>query len=530
MTTSPAETITAESRTSGLVSSALLARNATLNIVTEGWLGLVLLANIPLLVKFLGQESFGLFSLAWVVVGYLAFLDIGVSTATTKFTSEYLARHEQAQIAELVRTALAANTVMGIVACLLSIAATPILVQHAFKIPVPLQNQAVSVFVAISLALPILLIQGVLRAVLISHQRFDWINLVNGSAITGQWILMTLLAWKGFAVVTIVWVAVFARAAIAGAFLWLVVRQVPSVFSAFSFCWDSLWRLLHFGVWVSVSQVMSPLLVYLDRVLIAAMISLTAVTAYTVPTELFNRLAMLPSCLMATLFPAFSHHGANGLQKGNQERLFNVTARYLLLILFPLFLCLFVEARDLLTAWMGRSFAAEATRILQILALGAFANFLARLPYAGLQGLGRPDLTGKFHLVELPLYVVLCLILIPRWGIEGAAVACATRFWLDAVLLFWAARKYCRLGLEWIRETARTLPIGILLLGCLVASQHILTDVWGRLCVSAFLMGTAYAAIWIFALNGEDKPAILRTLRVLFRQNLPKMTSRCAQI
>jgi len=56
-----------------------LARNATLNLATEGWIFLVLLVAMPKLVLFLGDTQFGLFSLAWVVIGYLAFLDVGVN-------------------------------------------------------------------------------------------------------------------------------------------------------------------------------------------------------------------------------------------------------------------------------------------------------------------------------------------------------------------------------------------------------------------------------------------------------------------
>jgi O-antigen/teichoic acid export membrane protein len=72
-----------------LTSSSLLARNATLNLFGEGWTFLVLLVAMPKLVAFLGETSFGLFSLAWVVIGYLSFLDIGVNRAATKFISEH---------------------------------------------------------------------------------------------------------------------------------------------------------------------------------------------------------------------------------------------------------------------------------------------------------------------------------------------------------------------------------------------------------------------------------------------------------
>lgn len=496
-----------------LASTGLLARNATLNLVTEGWIFLVLIVTIPKLVFYFGEASFGLFSIAWVVVGYLAFLDIGVSSATTKFTSEYLARHNGRQIGNMVRTALAANSVMGVVAGGVAVAVAPLLIHYAFKIPGPMRSEAFMVFVGVAFALPVLLIQGVLRAVLSSYQRFDWINLVNGSVISLQWVVMTLLAWRGFGVVTVVWVAVLARVVMVAFYVYLLQRLIPDIFAHSTFCWETLWRLMHFGVWVSVSQVMSPILVYLDRMMIAALVSLQAVTIYTIPTEVFNRLGILPSCLMATLFPAFSHHGAIGVNSGQMARLYNLTLRYLLFVVFPLFALLFVNAQDILAVWMGPKFSTEGTRVLQILAVGALVNLLARLPYGAVQAIGRPDITGKIHMLELPIYLALCVLLILRWGIAGAALACTVRLSLDAFLMFWAAHKYCHLRPKWVGETGRLLVIEALLVICLLTARHILHEAWNRLALGVVLLGVAYAAIWFFALNGEDKPAIVRTIR-----------------
>src|SRR5260370_4546741 len=117
-----------------LTSSSLLARNATLNLATEGWIFLVLLVAMPKLVAFLGETSFGLFSLAWVAIGYLAFLDVGVNRAATKFASEHLAEQDHGSTHLIVRTALTANLVLGLAAGLAVILASPYLIHSIFKV------------------------------------------------------------------------------------------------------------------------------------------------------------------------------------------------------------------------------------------------------------------------------------------------------------------------------------------------------------------------------------------------------------
>jgi O-antigen/teichoic acid export membrane protein len=78
--------------------------------------------------------------------------------------------------------------------------------------------------------------------------------------------------------------------------------------------------------------------------------------------------------------------------------------------------------------------------VARILSVAVLINALAFVPFSLIQGKGRPDITAKFHLVELPLYWLLLVLLIKMHGIQGAAVAYAVRVTADAVLLFLYAR------------------------------------------------------------------------------------------
>jgi hypothetical protein len=67
---------------------------------------------------------------------------------------------------------------------------------------------------------------------------------------------------------------------------------------------------------------------------------------------------------------------------------------------------------------------------------------LAAAPFAVVQGVGRPDLTAKLHLFELPLYLLALVSLTKFRGIEGAAIAWTGRVAIDAVLLFFLAGRF----------------------------------------------------------------------------------------
>jgi O-antigen/teichoic acid export membrane protein len=502
-----------------LAPSSLLARNAVLNFITEGWTFVVLVLAMPKLVAYWGETSFGLFSLAWVVIGYLSFLDIGVNRAATKFISEHLADRDDDAVRGLVRTSFLANLTFGLAGAVFVLLASPYLVHSVFKISGALQREARLVFFAVALAVPMLLVQGIFRAVLSSYQRFGWINSVNAVTMTAQWGSAIWLAWRGHGVAVVVLATVVTRLLGTLAYGVLLYRLLPGIRLWGAGGLSGLAKLLKFGTWVSISQVISPLLVYLDRILIASFVSLGAVTLYTVPYEVMTRLRIIPASLATTLYPAFSERGIEG-QQHQLQSLYERSVRYLLLLLLPSVLFLVILGPDLLKIWMGAGFASQTTAVLQILAIGVLANGMSYVPYNMLQAVGRPDLTAKFHLCELVPYVLLCLVLIPRWGISGAAAASAFRFSLDFCLLLWATAKYGGCSLKEIRHTIvyRIVPLTTALGIALTLVHYGFSTSGSRLLLGVVSLLLYIPGAWFLAVDRGDKPAVSEAVKLFLGQ------------
>jgi O-antigen/teichoic acid export membrane protein len=501
--------------------SLLLARNATLNLFSEVWTFVVLLIAMPKLVFYLGETLFGVFSLAWVIIGYLNFLDIGVNRAATKFISEHLIDPDDKAVRDIVHTAFLANLILGVIGGGAVVLISPYLVHSLLKISPDLQNQFQLVFYAVGLGVPVLLIQGIFRSVLTSYQSFGWINGINAIAVAFQWGAAILLAFKSHSVVLVVFATVVVRLFVVIAYAILVSRFLPG-FNFFELkSLKGMSRLVKFGSWVSVSQIVSPALVYLDRMLIASFVSLSAVTLYTIPYEMMTRLRVIPSSLATTLFPAFSERGVMGEEDHLQE-LYERSVRYLLLLLVPGIIFLVVLGSDILTIWMGKTFAFQTTKILQILAVGVLTNGISYVPYNILQALGRPDLTGKFHLLELPVYILLCLLLIPKWGIEGAAIASTIRFALDFALLFWAANKYCMCSLSnfWTRSFRHIALLGLILMFIFVGIRLMVPNSWLRLGLALAAVIAYIPASWILIVSNTEKPRLSGMVRNLLGESI----------
>ena len=109
--------------------------------------------------------------------------------------------------------------------------------------------------------------------------------------------------------------------------------------------------------------------------------------------------------------------------------------------MFPVVLVLGAFSREVLALWLGPRIAQEGYAVLSLLCLGAMVNPIGQVAVALLHALGRARITATFHLVEFPIYVVLLLVLTPRLGLPGVALAWSARIALDALLLFRASQE-----------------------------------------------------------------------------------------
>ena len=155
-------------------------------------------------------------------------------------------------------------------------------------------------------------------------------------------------------------------------------------------------KLLSFGSWMTVSQIIGPLMVYMDRFLVGSWLTMSAVAYYVTPYEVITRFWIIPASLTPVLFPAFSAYAVENAEKWRV--LHDRSVKYLFLIMGPFIIAIIVLAHPILEMWLNQEFAAQSTGVFQILAVGVLFNCLAQVPFGAIQAAGRPDLTAKLHL------------------------------------------------------------------------------------------------------------------------------------
>jgi O-antigen/teichoic acid export membrane protein len=457
----------------------LLARNTLLNMIGLGLPMVVGVLAMPFTIRWLGAERFGILSLVWVVVGYLAFFDLGLSRATTKFIAEALGRGDSDEISGVLWTTVFFQGMLGLVGAALLALATPLLVERFLHIPAQLMPEARVSFILIGISLPVVLASASFRGALEARQRFDLVNIVKGGSSTLNYILPLAGVGLGFDLRGIVALLVGARVLALVAWIWLCLKAFPGLIRNVALRRENVPGLLRFGSWLTVSNIVGPILTYLDRFLIGSILNMRAVGFYVAPYEIVTKVGILPGSLILTLFPSFS------TLQGREERdraktLFGCAVKYLIIGIGPVSVLLVLLARPILEVWLGAEFARTSTLTFQILALGFLTNSLAGVPLALIQGIGRPDLPAKLNLAEFFLFIPMSWLFIRAWGIAGAAAAWTLRVTFELAVLLAMASRTANMRFSRRELVKSGLPQGVLALALFGLGGGLVQHLYGK--------------------------------------------------
>jgi O-antigen/teichoic acid export membrane protein len=409
-----------------------LGRNALLNLLGLGVPLLVALFTIPVLVRELGPAQFGLLTLIWALVGTFGLLDFGLGRALTLQLARADASGTQEHVGTLIASAIALLLTLGVLACVALAASAPWTVQQVRGVTDV--EAAARSLVILALALPAVVLTSGLRGILEARHFFADVNLVRlplgvftfVGPLLVVWLAGPQLDWIAAVLCLGRWIGFVAH-------LPLVHRRLAPGERSGAPQRQWLTRLLTTGGWLTASNVVSQLMGYVDRFALAALASAAAVAYYATPLEIVSKLWIIPGAMTAVLFPAFAgvarQSGLAALQ------MFRTTTPGLLVVMLPLTSGLALFAHELLSAWLDPVFAESSARWLQVFALGMMVNALAHVPYTLIQSAGHARRTAFIHLFELPVFALALWMLIPTYGIGGAAAAWFMRMVLDTVLM-----------------------------------------------------------------------------------------------
>lgn len=233
-----------------------------------------------------------------------------------------------------------------------------------------------------------------------------------------------------------------------------------------------------------ISSSLEQLLVWLAVLLVGILADSAAAGVYGTAARFVAAGMVVDTALRVVVSPMFSrlmHRGENS----EVINLHRTATIWLVLLSSPVYFLLAIFAPVALSL-LGEDFRAGGT-VLALMCLGALTTFLAGNIHSVLLMSGRSGLAALNKAAAVAVNILLLMLLVPQWGIIGAAIAWTAACLLDAVLATLEVRIVLGLAVQ-PQAALRPLVIGLftVALPALLIRQLIGTT-WTALVVSAVI-------------------------------------------
>ncbi len=398
--------------------------NLIANFAGQGWSALMALAFVPLYIKFLGIEAYGLIGFYAMLQASLLILDFGLSQTMNREMARYAVQPEKAgEARDFARTLEAGYWIMGTVIGIGVFIMAPVIAEHWIKpgsIPVKTVQHAVMIMgVVTALQWPLSFYEGGLRGL----QRQVLFNVFRiGIATLGSFGAVFIL-WKVSPTIT-------------AYFTWQIVVNCLSVVLLMVFFWRSLpssdrppvfrpsllrnvWR---FAAGLSGITISAIVLTQLDKMLLSKLLTLEKFGYYTLAGVVSNFIPfIIVNPVFNALFPRFSSLEAVE-DLSSLTVLYHQSTQLMATLVLPVAFVLAFFSYDILLIWTrSAATAGAASPIVSILAIGMALNALMTLPYVLQLSHGWTSISLRINTFLIFTMVPSIYFMATRYGAVGAA-------------------------------------------------------------------------------------------------------------
>lgn len=391
-----------------LLNTTSLQANVVANFVGNGWAALISIIFVPIYLKYIGAEGYGLIGIFASLQVVLSLLDSGLSTTLNKEIAKLsVLPNTQQRMRNLVKTLGSVYWIMALAAGIIALCLSPVIAKYWVQ-PNELSVQTITyAFILLSISVVFQFPSGFYSGGLLGLQRQVMLNVLR--------ILFATLRSAG-----VVLVLIFVSKSVIAFFSWTLFISILQAF-VFKYClWyylpktsksavfdkkelKSIWR---FAAGMTAIGITSILLTQVDKIILSKILSLEQFGYYTFAFALGSITYMIVGPISQSYFPKFSvllaEKKLNELNKIYHQGCQMVT---LLVVPFALFLALF--SREILFIWTHNNITVENTwQITSVVTLAVAIHCLMFMPYM---------LCLTYSYTKLAFYtnVVILILLIP---------------------------------------------------------------------------------------------------------------------
>jgi O-antigen/teichoic acid export membrane protein len=374
----------------------------------------------PILIHSLGEQRYGIWSLAESIIAYLTLFDLGVAASVVRFAARFESLNDHDRLNRMVSTSLALFAGAGMAVMLSAVG----LLAGGWPwstIPAELVGEARAVLLLLALNLSLCLPLGVFPSLLDGLQHFAARAGIRTGMLLTRAVAFVIIIRRGYGLVELITATLtvnLVEQAILALMCWLVLpslRISPKLVDR-----ETFGLIRGYSVGAFLMMIAGRIAFQTDALVIGMFLAPQYIAYFAVGARLVEYAKGLLTSLTGVLTPVISQLDARGDSAGIM-RLFLNSARIATWILAPVVAGLVTLGRPFLVLWVGPSFAEQCYPVLVILALSlvlmAAQSTSARIFY----GVGRLGRLARMALIQAFANLALSLLLVRPFGIQGVA-------------------------------------------------------------------------------------------------------------
>jgi O-antigen/teichoic acid export membrane protein len=402
---------------------SLLKQNISATLFGNAWMALMGLVFVPLYIKFLGVESYGLIGIFTMFQVMTGLLDMGLSgTVNREMARLSVLPGKEQEIRNLVRSLEIIYWGIALLIGIAVIAASPFIAHHwvrAEQLSSATVEQAVLIMgFTLMLQLPTSFYVGGLTGL----QRQVILNASN----------IGISTLRGVGAVAVLWLI---SPSIQAFFLWQVIISATQTFLLMFLLWHQLpsagnravfqKQLLH-GIWRFAAgmggiSILGIILTQVDKIILSKLLSLEMFGYYALASIIALSPLRLSGSLFVSIYPRFTQLVSLNDQE-SLKQLYHKGCQFMAVLILPASIVVALYSYEIILLWTQNPLTAEKSHLLvSILICGTALNALMYLPHALQLSFGWTRLFFFSNLMAVVLFVVSIVYMTANYGSVGAA-------------------------------------------------------------------------------------------------------------
>jgi len=425
----------------------------------------------PYIISHIGKTGYGIWTLITSIIGYYGILDLGVTSAITRYVARYAGQKDYKSLSKTISTSLVMFCVIGFIVVVASFAlAGPML--SFFNVSTDQVEKFRQTVWLLGLAAGLGFPGNFFGAVIKAHERFVAANVVAIFVTLMRASLIVLLLSRGIGLV-----GVACSHLITTVFMIILnFALCKLLFSHFELQlgrarWNVLRSLLAFGVSTTVLEMANIMRFNLDSFVIGKWINIPAVAVYGVAALLIRFfMQFIGNGTVTVLTPRFASMDGQG-ERGQLQQLYLKSLSVAAFLSFGVGTLIIILGRRFIVLWVGADYL-NAVPVLYVLAV-AYSVALAQTSGISLvYALKKHYLFAGASVVEGIANVALSIYLAPRYGILGVAIGTAVPMLVIKILVqpIYVSRI---IGISLVRYWGQLAPALTLAIGAIAVYRYV---------------------------------------------------------